>query len=142
MQFKLAEPTLAYPILRVTSQTWEMGIYPTLFGVRVGGSPIDDPHYMVDGYCCGMNRSTVYIAFVYWLKKLSEFEENTRVGPVQKTFIRPHLKPIHKDLLFGEILGETGLTRPDIVKGNWDPIIDRLVGLLQKLELHLSLIHI
>jgi hypothetical protein len=73
MKLKLTEPSINFNILRLTSETWEIGIRRVLFGYRVSGNRLGFDFYCVD-WCCGADE-TLALRVLCCLTKIIESHE-------------------------------------------------------------------
>lgn len=96
MNFVYAEPNEKYPIVRVQSATWEVGLYPVLFGVRVAANPLGAGGYALD-YCAGADPLMQVELFTLLVQILSRYPDTLRYDEAHRLFPRWTRRPMVND---------------------------------------------
>ena len=96
MEFHQAEPNINFPVLRMASETWEMGVRSMLFGFRVSANPLGFNTYIID-YCGGDDPAFVLELFWVVYAILESLPEGVSHSDVSSLLPRTEIKPVKND---------------------------------------------
>lgn len=109
MKLTQTEKSDAFPIVRYTSENnlWEVGIYPVLFGVRVGANPVGDFCYAIE-YCAGDNPGFAFALLITVIKILESLPETVSACDVRDLFPSYALRLVDRDNCWKTLLKMAG----------------------------------
>lgn len=104
MEFKPASTTMNYPTLRLVSEggSWEVGIWPVIFGLRVRAGRTDNTVSVAVDYCAG-NDEVFCFHLLATMVKILERGVSITHRELERILPTWEVRPINQDPCWGKL---------------------------------------